>query len=480
VRSTFQDPRFQVKLVTLLVKDTKVVRQCSSMLETEDFEPRQEGESHAAWHIAGTALDYWRKYREPIDTLLGVELARLSEENNWGERLKGDLREYIRLVRRTRPKAADYALEIIRSWRKHQLRTTCIDEIINLHTSGGLTDSKFLEICGRATSNFREEKFQVSNIFSSTGEYEDDCEEDQKALKLRDKRRADQDKVVRIPRFMMQPVDDMITGIGRGHLGMIMAPTGRGKSMMLTWMAVVLAQQGWSVLYFTLEDPLDDVENRLDALITSLKIKDLANPDVADKMGLNFQNYRRNVRGRLRVVDCTEQDTSLGEIEAEWERMRQQGWMANCVIIDYDQILKTPVVHSDKRHELDSLYVDMVHFARRNRVLIWTASQTYAKAEDKVGVLTMNDLAEHKGKLRHVTMGISLGKADEKKWPKGAICVGVPKHRNDVSFESCTIVPDMEYMRIYDHEKTIEATDEVSDLPPRETPDPDAKEDGSL
>ncbi|KKL08642.1 hypothetical protein LCGC14_2573790, partial [marine sediment metagenome] len=164
---------FDAELIEL-IKDAKFLRQCSAMLEADDFEPRTDGESRAAWHISGAALDYWRKYREPIDTLLGTELARLITENNWGERLKDDLRQYVRVIRRTNPKAAGYALEIIRGWRKYQLRTTCIDEIINLHTSGGLTDDKFLEICGRATNKFRDEKFQVSNIFSATGEYEED------------------------------------------------------------------------------------------------------------------------------------------------------------------------------------------------------------------------------------------------------------------------------------------------------------------
>ena len=138
MRATFLNPQFQIKLVTLLVKDAKFLRQCSSLLDTDDFEPRADGESRAAWHIAGAALDYWRKYHEPIGTLLNTELIRLKKENNWGKRLLGDLNEYVRIIRRTSPKASDYALEIIRDWRKHQLRTTCIDEIINLHTSGGL------------------------------------------------------------------------------------------------------------------------------------------------------------------------------------------------------------------------------------------------------------------------------------------------------------------------------------------------------
>ncbi len=470
MKITFQNPEFQIKLVTLLVKDAKFLRQVSYMLEIDDFEPRTDGESRAAWHIAGAALDYWRKYHENIGQLLTPELTRLGSQNNWGDRLKEDLNAYVRVIRRTKPKAADYALDIIRDWRKHQLRTTCIDEIINLHAGGGLTDEKFLEVCGRATSKFQEDKFQVSTIFSNTGEYEEDCKADRLALKLRDKRREDQAKMTRIPRFMIKPIDDMTAGIGRGHLGMVMAPTGRGKTMMLAWIAVALAQQGWSVLYFTLEDPIDDVENRLDALITSLRIKDLAKPEEARKTGPKFQRYRRNVRGKLRVVDCTEQDTTLGQIEAEWEKMRQQGWASDVVIIDYDQILKVKTDRFDKRHELDGLYVDFVHFARRNRVLLWTASQTWANADDKEGLLTMKDLAEHKGKLRHVTMAISLGLA-KKEWPKDAICVGIPKHRNDESFRTCCIVPDRSYMRIYDQVKTEAAQDEIADLPPQEGKD---------
>ena len=232
------------------------------------------------------------------------------------------------------------------------------------------------------------------------------------------------------------------------------------------------------------------MENRFDSLITSLRIKDLAEPKVSKRTPDAFQNKRRFIRGNLRVLDCTEQSTSLAQIEAEWERMRQRGWVADCVILDYDQLIKTPHNREDKRHELDELYIDMVHFARRNRVMVWTAAQTYANADQKRGILTMVDLADHKGKLRHVTLALSIGYAaaiDEKKgtsdWPDEALCLGVAKHRNDVSMKACHVMPDREYMRIYDARKTNAVIDEQRDLPPSESvgnslPDIDANKEG--
>lgn len=462
MRDTFLNPAFQLKLVTLLVKDSKFLRQCAHMLNVEDFEPKSDSEPRAAWIIAGAALDYWGKYGDNIGAMLPTEIKRLISENRWGERQLDDLKRYVQSIRESRPKASDYARDIIIRWRKHQLRTTSINEIIDLHAAGSLTDERFLEICAEATTRFRQDRFQSSTIFTDTGDYEKDVLLDRRALSARSTRRIDQASILRLPRTLIQPLDDLVQGIGRGHLGMVMAPTGRGKSMMLAWLSVALAFQGWSVLYFTLEDPLQDIEDRVDSLVSAIKIKELFK--LPDDVGKYWQNYRRNVRGNFRIVDCTEQPTTLQQIESEWEQQRQRGFSADVVMIDYDQIVTGSKDRREKREELEDLYVALVQFARRNRVLVWTASQTWAQADDKVGMLTMKDLAEHKGKLRHVTLALSLGLA-EKEWPKEAMCLGVPKHRNDVSMVSCTIVPDKSCMRIYDHERTVQAREEISDLP---------------
>ena len=123
MKEAFLNPEFQLKLVTLLVKDGKFLRDCGTMVDPDDFEPKAQGESRAAWIIAGAALDYWEKYHDPIGRMLTTELKRLSSENRWGDRLKGDLNEYVRAIRKTKPTASDYARDVLVRWRKFQLRT---------------------------------------------------------------------------------------------------------------------------------------------------------------------------------------------------------------------------------------------------------------------------------------------------------------------------------------------------------------------
>ena len=474
MKETFHNPTFKLRLTALMVRDEKFMMDAAHLLDAEDFHPTESGESNAPWLIASMAIEHWTKYKEPIGKFLGLEIKKRIKENAWSKRLVGDLRGYYAKVGKAKLKGAQYILDQLIDWRKFQLRTRVISELIDLHGGDNLTDARFIELCTEAVSQ-NADAAGVSTVFSFTGDAGVDFKTDARSLYHRSLRRQAGERSRRYPLFMIPPLDTLVRGIGRGHLGMIMAPTGRGKSMGLAHLGVTLALQGWNVLYFTLEDPLEDLEDRVDTFVSNMRIKDLANEQTKDGGPVNlrsrFLNFRRAVKGNMRLVDCTKVDISLAEIEAIWDRQRQQnGWTADAVIIDYDEIVKPESNKDQRRFELDNLYKGMIQFARRSNVLVWTAAQTNANAETKEGLLAGADLAEHKGKLRHCTLALSLGLAP-KEWPPDTKYLGVLKHRNDKSFVGCHIVSDPERMRIYDYAKTIEAEDDIDDTPKGDMPD---------
>ena len=71
-------------------------------------------------------------------------------------------------------------------------------------------------------------------------------------------------------------VDDITKGgLGRGELGVVIAPTGAGKSMALVHLGAQIVKEGKNVVYYTLELQDTVVASRFDSCITSVKLQDL-------------------------------------------------------------------------------------------------------------------------------------------------------------------------------------------------------------
>ncbi len=448
-KEKISDPEFKLKLIRLLCRDATFLRECAVYVDPSDFNP-QPGESDALLQIVLPALSHWQQYHEPIGRLLIPELKAASELNQWNDRLKQELNLLTSKVFSREVLGAEYVRDNLRAFRQRLAREEALQTVIDLHEAQTLTDAKWLEICSDTVAKFAEAERPATDIY------------DLDSLESRIRRRSMDRITPRRHMFFIKPLDDITLGIGKGHIGLIMAPYKRGKSLALSWIAGVLTVQGYNVIYFTLEDALPDVEDRMDALMSSTSVKDLS--DVPEAFRSRWLNWRRNTKGNLRVVDMRDIETQIQHIEAEYERLRATGFLADAVIIDYDNLLVPERRQQNRKEELTALYRELVRWVARRSVLLWTASQTDANSEDREK-LTGADLADDKGKLRHVTMALGLGKANDK-WPDDAIHINVAAHRLAPMGVGCNIVPNKEHMRIYDVYKTQAAQEVVDDLPP--------------
>jgi hypothetical protein len=437
--SYWRDDAFQEKLVAFLCRDRNFLRECAHLLEADDFKPRKQGEPLENWIIASKALEYWRRYHEPVGGMLRTEMLDYCRKTNAGTHQKERLLEVVENVQRNhRLVAVDALAEKVIDYKKERMKAQSIQTLVELHEQGKLTDERWLEQCYAAIVNFGRLGYEAHDYFEGL---------EDRILRRRMARGR------RFPYLMIDPLDELIRIVGRGHVGLWLAYLKRGKSIALNHTSLAYILQGLNVLHFTLEDPIDEVENRFDSAITSLPIKSLI--EQSDKIRLRFERFLRLVRSRLKIIDGTEGGISVLRIEEIWERERNRGFTADVVVIDYDDEIKPPRKLEERRFEFADIYRSLRTFAAQKQVIVWTAAQTGRKTEN-MKVITAAATAEDISKIRKATLAIGIGKGD---WGENSRYLYVAAHKFDKMHVGCNIMGDFGSGIFYDREATMRELD---------------------
>jgi replicative DNA helicase len=420
-------------MLAMLVRDRKFLRTCQHLVNIDDF--KVEG-NRQQYIIAKLATKHYAQYNEPIGDLLTIELKDYARQHH----VEGEARERLLLlgkrVLRKHIVAGQSITDKVVRFRKDQIKDQSLKKLIALQNSGDLTDQSWLEISEEATIAIGEDPFAISDYFAES--------------EARISRREFQEQN-RFPLFFIEPLDYLTRGIARGHLGLVVAPYKRGKSLLLIHIALALCIQRYNVLYFTLEDPKADVEDRFDSNVAKLPIKKLA--DLPKTFRYKFKQFTRHIHTRMKIVDATEGGLTVAKINAIVQHQRNQGFAADAVIVDYDDELQASKRHNERRHEFAEIYRDMRQSASENDQIWWTAAQTKRGTMGEK-ILTGDDLAEDISKVRKVSMALSIGRGE---YGEDSMYLNVAAHKFDAQGRGVSIVPDLKRMCIYDRAATMKA-----------------------
>ena len=434
----FDNENFQDQLVALLSKDVKALQDCGSLLEANDFKPlRGMRYGRPRWITAECVLAHFRKYHEPVGLLINADVMDFATTTGMGERQIAELTEYLAFLASLHLVAPDSVVSKVIRFKRGHLKAAAIQELAELHTSGQLTDEKWQEISQKACAVVNSD-LATTNYFAEA--------EDRITKREMGMRRAC------IPWTFIDPLDSLIRCLGRKQLGLILAPYKRGKSLMLLWLALAYILQRLNVLYLTLEDPKDDVENRLDAIVSHIPIKMLE--DKPNLFRKRFEQYQRMVRTQLRIHDGTEGKVSIPRIEQILLNERNQGFVADAVIVDYDDEVLPTIRHKDRRFEFADIYRDLAQLGRRYNLITWTAAQTQ-RGTESLKIISGDTAAEDISKIRKVSLALGIGKGE---WAENSLYIHVAAHKFDKQHVGCEIIPDLERMLIYDRDATLKAT----------------------
>jgi len=185
-----------------------------------------------------------------------------------------------------------------------------------------------------------------------------------------------------------QEIDSLIKGgMGRGELGVVIAPTGAGKSMVLTHLGAHAVMAGKCVVHYTLELADTVIASRYDSCITGVPLKDLTifKEQIYDKIQL--------LDGKLIVKEYPTKSASVQTIKVHLEKLNSRGINPDLIIVDYGDILKPINNKREKRMELESIYEDLRGLGQIYCCPVWTASQTNRSGLN-AEVITMESISE--------------------------------------------------------------------------------------
>jgi replicative DNA helicase len=438
--SFLSNPHFQDELIKFLILDRNFLKEASHLFSEHDLERINNHGGTERADLARMALGFWRRYHEPLGRkMLKVEMMEYAAKRAMDKEPRKRLFDYgeslvngkVRLV------AIDSVLEKVKQYKADLAISKAIENMQTTMEMSVLTPEDFVDTARKAVEHLGKTAGTPTSIFSN------------KELERRIARRALQQRRQRFPVLLIDPIDRMIRIIARKHLGLILAPYGRGKTLFFVWLALAYTLQGYNVMHFTLEDPQEDVEDRFDAAVTSLPMTRLV--EVPDKVRARFQRYKKMLRTRLKVVDGTDGAITISAVEHIWEQERSRGFTADVVIVDYDDEIRPERKQTERRMEFADIYRDLRALAARHQLIVWTASQTSRKSEE-MKIIGGQYIAEDISKIRKASFAMSLGKGE---WGEESIFLWVAKHRYDMDHVGANICTDKGRSLFYDRDATL-------------------------
>lgn len=176
-------------------------------------------------------------------------------------------------------------------------------------------------------------------------------------------------------------------GLGSGELGVVIAPTGAGKSMVLVHLGTEALKLGKTVVHYTLELADSVVASRYDSCLTGIEIKDL----FSYKEQI-FQSVQE-LPGKLIVKEYPTKSASTNTLKLHLEKLKVKGIKPDTIIVDYGDLLRPISNQKEKRQELETIYEELRGLAQEYGCPIWTASQTNRSGLN-AEVITLESISE--------------------------------------------------------------------------------------
>jgi len=176
-------------------------------------------------------------------------------------------------------------------------------------------------------------------------------------------------------------------GLGQKELGVVIAPTGAGKSMVLVHLGTQALKAGKTVVHYTLELQDTVIGSRYDSCLTKVPLGSL--------MSFKEKIYEevQDIEGRLIVKEYPTKSATTHTIKTHLEKLKMRNINVDMIIVDYADLLRPVRSQREKRNELETIYEELRGIASEMECPIWTASQTNRSGLN-AEVITMEAISE--------------------------------------------------------------------------------------
>lgn len=168
-------------------------------------------------------------------------------------------------------------------------------------------------------------------------------------------------------------------GLRPRNLGILLAPTGHGKSATLTVMAHKIASSEQKKVWFISNElPMNEISERFLCRVTGVPMTDIMNSPSVAYSGLE-RFWKGKLHERLMLTEIN-REVSMDDIEADMQKWTTlTGWKPDVLVLDFMERMKPNITGVDRSQSwnwLGAIAKDISRFAKKNNILVWTAAQT--------------------------------------------------------------------------------------------------------
>lgn len=160
-----------------------------------------------------------------------------------------------------------------------------------------------------------------------------------------------------------------------------------GKSMVGVAIGAQALKDGFNVVYYTLELADSVIGKRFDSCITEIDIDDLSD----DKE--RVLEIIKDVPGQLLIKSLIPKRSTVAHIDQHLNKCETRGFKPDMIIVDYGDLLKSSMKTHELRHQLGSIFDEMIGLAKQHNVVLWTMTQSNRNGLE-LPILTMQNVAE--------------------------------------------------------------------------------------
>lgn len=199
-------------------------------------------------------------------------------------------------------------------------------------------------------------------------------------------------------------IDDLCKGgLATGDLGVVIAPSGIGKTWVLSHLGASAVLAGKTVFHYSLELHEEYVGRRYDAIFTGVTMMDLE-----DNVEL-IRSKLAKLQGKLHIFHRPEGTLSVVGLSAHIQKMTLAGVKPDLVILDYADLMKLDRSFSREDLALKALYQDLRGLANELGFPMWTASQTNREGT-KEEVVEASSVSDSYGKIMTADFIVSISR----------------------------------------------------------------------
>jgi replicative DNA helicase len=328
-------------------------------------------------------LDYYEQYNTtPTMEVLKVEMKKVENEV-----LQLSIKEQLREAYQSSTADLEYIEKEFSSFCKNQQLKKALLNSVDLLNSGDFESIRGLI----------DNALKAGNDKNIGHEYLKDTEA---------RYREDARKVVPTPWEKFN--EFMQGGLGNGDFGLIFGNPGGGKSWTLVALGGYAVKMGYNVLHYTLELGEDYVGRRYDAYFTNKPV------DTLSKHRARIDEVVEQLPGQLIIKEFSPGMATVNTLRSHIQKCQDLEFAPDLILIDYVDLLSSKKRVSDRKGEIDDIYLSTKGLAKELQLPVWSVSQVN-RAGAKDDVIEGDKAAGSYDKMMVTDIAISLSRKKEDK-----------------------------------------------------------------